>query len=307
MAARQEVTFVISARDRTRSVFRAVGRSVRRLRLSAASFIGGGLFAAATRGALDFATAIEGASQRLDVSTETLQGLKILAEDLNIPFETLQGVIQRISRNAGQALTGDTRLIDAFADLGITLKELRALNTEDLFFAVADAAADTTKSWRETSAALARVGDTEAVRLRGLLVQGGDALAAGVNALKDADKLQGPEALKAAAEAEAKLRRELIAANKAFTEAVVTLTPILNAFVSVFGPAAQAYADAIARGQATGGYGVGRKAAEILGPERIATAGELSTLPPDIRKALLDTAAATKQTAQTIDRVGTFR
>lgn len=304
MAARQEVTFVISARDRTRAIFRSIGRSVRRLRLSAAGFIGGGLFAAATRGALDFATAIEGASQRLDVSTETLQGLKILAEDLNIPFETLQGVIQRISRNAGQALTGDTRLIEAFSDLGISLQELRRLNTEDLFFAIADAAADTSRSWRETSAALARVGDTEAVRLRGLLVEGGDALAAGVNALQDADRLQGPEALRAAAEAEAQLRRELLAAQKAFTEAVVTLTPVLQQFITTVGPAIAGFNATIGAGQQTGGFGLGEAAFRAFGEERNVS-GTLDD--PAVRQALLDTAAASKQTAQKIGQAGAFR
>lgn len=304
MAARQEVTFVISARDRTRAVFRRIGQSFRRLRFGIGSLVGGGLFAAATRGALDFATAIEGASARLDVSTETLQGLKILAEDLNIPFETLQGVIQRISRNAGQALSGDTRLADAFAELGITLEELQGLNTEDLFFAIADAAKDTSRSWRETSAALAKVGDTEAVRLRGLLVQGGDALAAGVNALKDAERLQGPEALRAAAEAEAQLRRELIASQKAFTEAVVTLTPVLQEFINVISPAVSTFNTTVGAGQRSGGFGLGEAAFRAFGEERN-VAGTLED--PAVKEALLRTAKASESTAQTIAQSGRLR
>lgn len=229
MAARQEVTFVISARDRTRAVFGAIRSRLKRLRVGIGGLVAGGIFAKLTKDALGFAAAIKGAEERLDVSAETLQGLKILGERLNIPFETLQGVMQRISRNAGQALGGDTRMIEAFAKLGITFRELSGLNTEDLFFAVADAAADTTRSWRETSALLAKVGDTEAVRLRGLLVQGGDALAEGVNKLADADELLSADALTIAAENDAKAAEALRIAQNEFTKAIVALIPVLKA------------------------------------------------------------------------------
>ena len=239
MAAKQEVTLVVSARDRTRAVFRRIARGFRRLRLGFASLIGGAAFGALTRGALDFASAIDGASERLDVSRETLQALRLQADALNIPFETLQGVIQRISRNAGQALSGDSRMAENFAKLGITFEELSRLNTEDLFFAVADAAADTSRSWRETSALIAKIGDTEAVRLRGLLVQGGDALARGANALVDAGKVQTDEQIvrqaeinrqtaEAYAEAQAEFARVMVSTLPAFTEAISRLADLLE-------------------------------------------------------------------------------
>lgn len=296
MAAKQEVTFIISARDRTRAIFRRIRRGIGRMRVGLGSLLAGGAFAALTRGALNFATAIEGASARLDVSSETLQGLKIQAEDLNIPFQTLQGVIQRISRNAGQALAGDTTMADNFRRLGISMEELQNLNTEDLFFAVADAAADTTRSWRETSALIAKVGDTEAVSLRGLLVQGGDALASGVNALKDADRLQGPEALKAAAEAEAAARRELITAQKAFTEAVTQLIPVLQAFTTAVAPLSQGFGDTIGEGRRTGGFGLGAALFNQFGAERNVS-GTLED--PEIKALLARTAKATEKVAET--------
>lgn len=301
MAAKKEVTLVIRARDRTRAVFRSIARGIRRFRVGLGGLVAGGAFAALTKGALDFATSMEGASARVDVTTDSLQGLKILGEDLNIPFASLVTVMQRLSRNAGQALGGDVRLVDAFADLGVTMEDLSRLNTEDLFLKVADAAADTSRSWRETSALIAKVGDTEAVALRGLLVQGGEALRDGVRELKGAGRIQGAEDLKAAAEAEAAARRELLTAQKEFTAAMTNLIPTLNALVATLAPLTKTFGATVGEGQATGGFGLGEAAFRAFGERRNITG---TAEDPAVKAAILRTAAASEKTAVKIDTLG---
>lgn len=307
MAAQKDVTLVIRARDRTRAVFRRIGRGIRRFRVGLGGLVAGGAFAALTKGALDFATNMEGAAARVDVTTDSLQGLKILGEDLNIPFASLVTVMQRLSRNAGQALGGDVRLVDAFADLGVTMEDLSRLNTEDLFLKVADAAADTSRSWRETSALIAKVGDTEAVALRGLLVQGGDALRDGVRELKGAGRIQGAAELKAAAEAEAAARRELIAAQKAFTEAIVTLTPVLQEALPILKTTVESFTGVIefSREHSIGGRAVKAFAnvGEFAGIGRNITG---TADDPAVKAAILRTAQASEKTAATIDTLGTL-
>lgn len=305
MAARQEVTLIVSARDRTRAVFRRIRGAVQRMRVGLGGLIAGGAFAALARQALDFATAMEGASARLDVSVETLQALKVIAEDLNVPFDTLQGVIQRLTRNAGAARR-NTELAETFAELGVRFDELETLAPEELFFRMADAIqeADRAGNLRETLALLARVGDTEAVRLRGLLVQGGDALREGVAELKQSGGIQGADEIRAAAEAEAEARRALLEAQQAFTSALTELTPLLSAFITRVSPLIERYADAIERGGATGGFGLGEAAFRAFGEERNVS-GTLED--PAVKAALQRTAAAAEQTAENTRNSGVLR
>lgn len=230
MAGKREVTFIITAVDRTRAAFRAVRRGLGRLKVGMLSLVGVGGFAALIRQTLNWASAIEGASGRLDITVERAQALKRLAEDSGQSWESLQGVMQRIARNAGQALGGDSRMAENFANLGISFKDLRNLSPDELFFKVADAAADTTRSWRETSALVAKIGDTEAVRFRALLVQGGDALRDAAEALEASGEVLDADALAKAAE---KDRETAALLAKAQTEAANALVEALPLFTAV--------------------------------------------------------------------------
>ena len=114
MAARQQVTFVISARDRTRAAFRAIGRSVRRLRLGIVSIAASVGFGALTKGALSFAASLDAASQRLRVPIQQLDALHQQVKALGQSSEGLNTVLQRLGTNAGQALSGDSRMAEFF-------------------------------------------------------------------------------------------------------------------------------------------------------------------------------------------------
>lgn len=237
MAAKQEVTFVISARDRTRAVFRRVRDRVKRLRVALVGLVGAVGLGKLIRDMLDLARSIDSVSDRLDISAETLQGLRIIAAKENVTFETLVTILQRFQRRAGEAINGSDNLREAFERIGVTAEELEGLNLEDLFFAIADGMANTEKSTKELSADLQKIGDVEALRLLGALQRGGSRLAADVNLLQDRGAIQAQEQIAANAERSRQIQEELIIAQtrlaNAITETIPALTIALNAVLSV--------------------------------------------------------------------------
>lgn len=263
MAAEKEVTLIIRARDRSRAVFRRIGGSLRRLRLGFGSLIGGLTFGNLAREAVKSATEIEGAAARLNVAGRDLEGLRIIAEDLDIPFSRLVGVMQRLSRNASDASDDNTRLLEAFRELGIATspRELKGLTELELFQRLASAAA--TRNWRDIAGSIARVGDTEAVALRGLLEQGPEALRAQVDELERAGRLLSDQDRQEVAAAEAQLRRELATTQKALAEALVAFTPVLQRAIPLIERAVTTAEQVVRFGQETGGLGVGATAADI--------------------------------------------
>lgn len=230
MPARQEVTFVIKARDLTASVFRRIRRGIGGLRVRLAGLVGGIGLGAAIRDMLNFASSIDAASKRLDVNAQVLQALKIQAESANVPFESLVTIMQRLLSNAGEALGGSTDMAERFARLGLTLEDLQKLNADEMLFRIAEAAkaAGSDKTFRD---ALRDVGDTEIIKLLPLLRQGGARLAGETLRLIKQGATLGQDALRTAAEEEARVRKEIAEAQTAIREGLVTLIPELRRLV----------------------------------------------------------------------------
>lgn len=227
MAARQEVTLIVSARDKTRAVFRRIGRGLRRFRVGLGSLVAGGAFAAMAKSALNAATEIEGASKRLGIAGEELQGLKIIGQGLNIQFASIATVLQRLKTNAADATTGNTRLYEAFRKLtGLRTSELAQLDGLQILERIADTAS--VRNWNDIAALIRQVGDTEAVGLRGLLEQGSPALRRQIERLRAEGKLLDDQSRQRLAEEEQRGREAFVKAQTEFAQLMVELLPALN-------------------------------------------------------------------------------
>lgn len=232
MARRQGFEFIIRARDRASRVLervrdriRGVGRAARGIGKGLA--VAAGLFGALAKRALDFATSFEAASRRVNASAETLQGLKVLGDDIGVAFDTTVSVMQRLQSNAGAAIGGNDTLLSYFQALGISLAELKELDGEGLLLRVADATktyAGDTKVLQDT---LRKIGDTEIVRLIPLLEQGSQSIREQIKGLKEAGALLSNEQTRAAAEKEAAVRREILVLQTRLNDQVLSILPAL--------------------------------------------------------------------------------
>lgn len=237
MAAKKEVVFTIRARDMTRSALRSARRGIERLGRAArsvTSLVGAGIIAAAARQWAKFGAEITAASERLDMSTVTLQSWKKQASDVaNVGGEQLFNVFQRIGRNAGAALRGNTKLIMSFAKMGVSFRELRTISPDELMLRVAAAAEKFNKAGRrkEFSSILADIGDSEAVRLLGLLERGPSAFIQETERLLAAGVFQTTKQLSEAAKTKAQLEQEFLAASAEFSRIMVVALPLITQYM----------------------------------------------------------------------------
>ena len=227
MAAKKEVTFVIRARDATRGVLRRIRRGIGNLRVGVTGLLGALGLGAAIRNLTNFATSIDAASRRLNISTETLQGLRLQAERFGIPFEALATILQRIQSNAGAAVNGQVELADAFRTFGISLGDIQRLSAEDLFFKLADGVE---RVGTESAAArdrLRRIVDTEGIRAIALFAQGATRLREETERLDLEGKIRDQAELTQLAEAEQEAREAAAAAAALASEVLVQNLPRL--------------------------------------------------------------------------------
>lgn len=126
---------------------------------SITSKIGGALSIAAVTG---FANSVAKAaddisdlSEQLNVSTNNVQRLQILAGETGVAFEKFSSVLSKVEEARIKATAGDADSIKTFKDLGLSIEDLRnpQLSNLDLSIKVAEAYRDSGRS-AETTAAL---------------------------------------------------------------------------------------------------------------------------------------------------------
>lgn len=84
-----------------------------------------GALAAATKTAADYGDALRDASIRTGLSTEALSGLKLQAEQSGTSFETLNNGLKLLSKNMFDAAQGGKKQLEAFAAVGVSVKDLQ--------------------------------------------------------------------------------------------------------------------------------------------------------------------------------------
>lgn len=136
-----------------------------------------GALATMTKVAADYGDAIRDASIRTGLATETLSGLKLMAEQNGASLDELSGGLKFLAKNMEAAIQrgGDQRF--AFNDLGITVKELRDAHgqLEPVMLKVMDRLREMPDGAEKTAAMLAIMGKSS-VALTEMMSQGSDAL-----------------------------------------------------------------------------------------------------------------------------------
>lgn len=95
---------------------------------------------------VEWASEISKASDRLGVSVENVEALRIAAKEAGKSFQDIEGSLTKLEQAAAKALGGSGKQKQAFANLGVSEDDLRHLNKVDLLSKVAQGASSQTNS-----------------------------------------------------------------------------------------------------------------------------------------------------------------
>ena len=176
MAVR-DVRFTIRARDATQQAFQSVQARLIRLGRASLAFtatrIGGAVGVAASAVAALGANLAEtgrelerlqNTAERVDIDVETLQEFQEVARTTGAGVNVLELALQRLVRRSQEAIDGNRRVAEAFADFGLSIEDLRRLEPGEIFLELADGVStfeDRTKALER----LIRLLDSEGARL----------------------------------------------------------------------------------------------------------------------------------------------
>lgn len=116
---------------------------------------------------------IKDQAENNNVSTDFLQGLGSVANVTNSSLESVQKGIVKLNQAIGQAKDGQKTYVDDFAKLGITLDDLSRMNTEEVFYRIADGMKATDDIGTKTKVTMDLLGRSGSDMVT-LLSQGGD-------------------------------------------------------------------------------------------------------------------------------------
>ena len=234
MAAQEEVTLVIRARDRTRNAFRSVRRQIGRIGRALAGIAAVGL-AALGAGAVSAARRFErlaNAVRLLGVDLRELQAVQFLARDFGIQADEVVDLLDEIRARAGEALEpegGEAR--DAFERLGFSADDLRQ-GPIRILEQLSDRISESTLSANELAAVLDQIGSDPARRLLPLLRQGN--LRGRVQDVAGSERVADAETVRLGAEAVTQAAQALTEAqNRSANVFVDRVIPALNGLLQV--------------------------------------------------------------------------
>lgn len=90
-------------------------------------------------GSMESIDAIDKMSDKLGITTESLYGLKILADDTGVSLEAITGGIQKMGLALAQAGSHAGPARNALAELGLSLKDLKDMRPDEAFGKISDA------------------------------------------------------------------------------------------------------------------------------------------------------------------------
>lgn len=92
--------------------------------------------AAHAKSVMDYGDSIADLSQRFGVGTDALQKWGNVAEQNGSSLETMAGGLNKLAVNQDKALAGSDEMQAAFADLGVSVEELRSLSPDELLIKI---------------------------------------------------------------------------------------------------------------------------------------------------------------------------
>lgn len=97
-------------------------------------------------------------SEKTGIAIDTLAGIQHVAEASGVSFDDVAGALTRLARAQALALEGGQQQTLAFQRIGISISQLKQLNPEQLFFAVASAMANAKNHAEENASAFTLLG-----------------------------------------------------------------------------------------------------------------------------------------------------
>lgn len=118
-------------------------------------------------------------SMTTGLSTKTLQELKYAEQLIDVSVDTITGSLTKLTKNIAAAGEGNKKMAEAFADLGVSIKDAdgNLRDAEDVFYDVIDALGGIENQTERDAAAMELLGKG-AQELNPLILQGSDALRA---------------------------------------------------------------------------------------------------------------------------------
>ncbi len=104
----------------------------------AGGLIIGGITSAAT-GAFELGSALSEAAEKMGVTVEGLQRLRVAARETGVSNEQLDGAMVKLNKSLGELQLGTKSAVDAYAQIGLSADELKGKSPDQALRLIADA------------------------------------------------------------------------------------------------------------------------------------------------------------------------
>lgn len=159
---------------------KAAGQGMKKEFESAFSGIGeiisGGVILAGIKSVVDHFDELQKRADNLAISTDFLQGMEHISSTEAVGgVEKFDKAIEQLSVNLGEAKKGNEEMIKKFQQWGITLKDISSLNTEGMFYKIAERIKSIPDPAERSAAAFELLGKS-GKSLTGVMSEGADAV-----------------------------------------------------------------------------------------------------------------------------------
>jgi hypothetical protein len=185
--------------------------------------------------ALAMGDQIDNLSNKIGISVEAVQALQQASKEAGIDFGQVEGAILKLNKASVDAQSGNKNLASAFQTLGISMKDLQSLNTEQLFDAVARSMSNGAGDANVLNAAFDVLGGRSGPALQKMLMQvGEDGLPGLIDEFKNLGLIVDAEGIKKLDQAEQTLSRFFDTIKKGATSAFADWLNAVSRNISYF-------------------------------------------------------------------------
>jgi hypothetical protein len=195
----------------------------------------GGIFAGALaldkvisgfEGAIQKGAQLADLADRFGVSAVSIQNVGNAASLTGAGIEDVAGAMNKLARNAGEAIGGSTELQDAFKRIGLGVEDLKAMSPEDLFMALSKAISSGAIPQAEQFSLAIKLAGRNVGVLMTLLREGPDA----INKTGEGMIVMSEETIRSLKAAEDQIKQLQITTTSVFGLIAAGINPVVEAF-----------------------------------------------------------------------------
>lgn len=195
----------------------------------------GGIFAGALaldkvisgfEGAIQKGAQLQDLADRFGVSAVSIQNVGNAASLTGAGIEDVAGAMNKLARNAGEAIGGSTELQDAFKRIGLGVEDLKAMSPEDLFMALSKAISSGAIPQAEQFSLAIKLAGRNVGVLMTLLREGPDA----INKTGEGMIIMSEETIRSLKAAEDQIKQLQITTTSVFGLIAAGINPVVEAF-----------------------------------------------------------------------------